>query len=44
MIGQGLHIMGCGDRSFRFRPNLIFGTAHVAEALGVISSVVAKGV
>jgi hypothetical protein len=35
--------MGCGERAFRFRPNLIFGPAHATEAAAVIDSVLSKG-
>lgn len=36
---KGLHIMGCGENTFRFRPNLIFTEDHAREALEVIENV-----
>lgn len=39
----GVHIMGSGDRTFRFRPNLIFGTEQATEVVDIMDSVLAKG-
>lgn len=39
----GLHLMGCGDRSLRFRPNLIYGPAHAEETLAVLDHVLGAG-
>eukprot|EP00052_Salpingoeca_macrocollata_P007089 m.57661 g.57661 ORF g.57661 m.57661 type:complete len:565 (+) comp15827_c0_seq1:610-2304(+) len=38
----GLHLMGCGEETFRFRPSLIFTKDHAKEALDIIGSVVAS--
>jgi 4-aminobutyrate aminotransferase-like enzyme len=35
--------MGSGDRTFRFRPNLIFGTEQADEVVHVLDAVLSKG-
>ncbi|WP_437622631.1 aminotransferase class III-fold pyridoxal phosphate-dependent enzyme [Sorangium sp. So ce1151] len=36
---RGLEVGGSGDRTLRFRPALVFGARHVAEALDLVDSV-----
>ena len=35
---RGLEVGGSGTRSIRFRPALVFGPRHVAEALGILDA------
>ena len=39
---RGLEVGGSGARSIRFRPALIFGPRHVAEAIGILDDACAR--